>query len=592
MTSFSFHPRTLLFTGALLISASSLVSAQSAEEVKINAVQGTGEKSPFEGKVVTVRGVVTADLRAQLGGVTLQSGAGDVDDNPQTSEGIFVKLGSGFNPKVGDLATVTGTVVELKGVTTLDVVQKYEVSLSTTATPVELALPLAEGQTWECYESMLVTLSKPMVVTEMYNYGRYGSLQIAPEQRLFQPTNFMAPGPEAYALQGKYATTYSILLDDGNMKQNPSPLPFSINGEQPRNGDRLNQLTGVVCFYGDSYQFNATAPLVWERTNPRVPTPPAVGGTIQVASYNVLNFFNGNGQGGGFPTDRGADSLQEFERQKAKIAAGIVALNADVVGLLEIENDGYDEFSAVQELVNAINARIPFESGHYAFVRPESSVGTDAICNAMIYRPSKLEILGNVVTLNEGAFKFRRPSLIVSFITTTGTNKPGEAFTVAVNHFKSKSCGNSSGRNADANDGQSCYNDERVQAANLLVDFLKTNPTGIIDEDQIIIGDLNSYAQEDPIQVFRKAGFHEVLTELYGGQGAYSFTFQGRSGLLDYAILSSSAREKLTSAAVWHINSDEAPVLDYNLEYKSADLYDESPFRSSDHDPVIFGLQF
>jgi hypothetical protein len=44
----------------------------------------------------------------------------------------------------------------------------------------------------------------------------------------------------------------------------------------------------------------------------------------------------------------------------------------------------------------------------------------------------------------------------------------------------------------------------------------------------------------------------------------------------------------------WHINPDEPTVLDYNVNFKSANhvstLYDPGPYRSSDHDPVIVGL--
>jgi len=51
---------------------------------------------------------------------------------------------------------------------------------------------------------------------------------------------------------------------------------------------------------------------------------------------------------------------------------------------------------------------------------------------------------------------------------------------------------------------------------------------------------------------------------------------------------------KVTGVAEWHINADEPRSLDYNEEYKSASqissLYDPSSSRSSDHDPVIIGL--
>jgi Ca2+-binding RTX toxin-like protein len=41
---------------------------------------------------------------------------------------------------------------------------------------------------------------------------------------------------------------------------------------------------------------------------------------------------------------------------------------------------------------------------------------------------------------------------------------------------------------------------------------------------------------------------------------------------------------------VWHINADEPSVIDYNTEFKPQDLYAANAYRSSDHDPVIVGL--
>ena len=50
----------------------------------------------------------------------------------------------------------------------------------------------------------------------------------------------------------------------------------------------------------------------------------------------------------------------------------------------------------------------------------------------------------------------------------------------------------------------------------------------------------------------------------------------------------------MTGADVWSINADEAPILDYNVNFKSASQIDAwfapDAFRSSDHDPVIVGI--
>ena len=53
-------------------------------------------------------------------------------------------------------------------------------------------------------------------------------------------------------------------------------------------------------------------------------------------------------------------------------------MDADVIGLMEIENDGYDEYSAIADLVNGLNDAAG--AGTYAFIDPGVGlVGTDEI---------------------------------------------------------------------------------------------------------------------------------------------------------------------------------------------------------------------
>jgi hypothetical protein len=134
----------------------------------------------------------------------------------------------------------------------------------------------------------------------------------------------------------------------------------------------------------------------------------------------------------------------------------------------------------------------------------------------------------------------------------------------------------------------------RTNAAEAIVDWLAGDPTGSNDPDFLIIGDLNSYTFEDPIDALEAGGFVNLIREL-NGLTAYSYVFNGESGYLDHALGTASARDQVSGVTEWHINPDEPTVLDYNLNFKSANhqttLYDPGPYRSSDHDPVIVGLQ-
>ena len=76
------------------------------------------------------------------------------------------------------------------------------------------------------------------------------------------------------------------------------------------------------------------------------------------------------------------------------------------------------------------------------------------------------------------------------------------------------------------------------------------------------------------------------------GLDSYSFVFDGQSGALDHALSSPGLTPQVAGVTEWHINADEPRVLDYNLENgRDPALFDDTtPYRASDHDPLIIGL--
>ncbi len=345
--------------------------------------------------------------------------------------------------------------------------------------------------------------------------------------------------------------------------------------------------------YGYSqYRIHPTTTPNFVHTNLRTEAPQVeVRGDLRIASFNVLNYFNGDGQGAGFPTSRGADNLEEFERQKAKTVAAISALDADIIGLLEVENDGFGEFSAIADLVNALNAAD--SANTYAFVNLNvDQVGGDAITSGIIYRSNKVAEVGTPAFTEAVPFDYgNRPPVVQTFKEANGE----EIFTVVMAHLRSKgSCSKAEGLDQDQNDGQGCWNQTRVTAVNTLATWLGTNPTGVAEDDVIILGDMNAYAQEDPINTYVENGYANIKQTLHGNSLDYSYVYQGRIGSLDHAFASNTMMEKVKSVTDWHINADEPVALDYNTEYKSdthkASLYATHAYRASDHDPVVIDL--
>ena len=171
-------------------------------------------------------------------------------------------------------------------------------------------------------------------------------------------------------------------------------------------------------------------------------------------------------------------------------------------------------------------------------------------------------------------------------------NSTGGVFTVAVNHLKSKGSACNDVGDPDTGDGAGNCNLTRKSAAEAMVDWLASDPTGSYDPDFLIIGDLNSYDKEDPIDVLLAGGYTD-LAYYFHGEEAYSYVFDGQIGYLDYALAGAGLLDEVTGVAEWHINADEADLIDYDTSFKGPNqdaIYAPDAYRSSDHDPIIVGL--
>ena len=580
--------------------------------ILISTIQGSGSQTTFGGQDVVVEGVVTGVFPG-LSGFTVQEEISDSDGDPSTSEGIFV-FGSDFVDlvSVGETVRVAGEADEYVtsgGASSLTQIRVDAVVSCDLGTPGEVAtteitLPLESADALEAVESMLVTAPQSLAISEYFNYDRFGEVVVRSE-RLYQPTALVDPGPEALALAEAYALD-RLTIDDGSSTQNPDPAIHPGNGEEFtldnrfRGGDTITGITGVISESFGLYRLQPTVYGTYTSVNPRTAEPADVGGDVTVATFNVLNYFttlDGNGDICGPAADsgcRGADDAEEFERQKAKIVAAITTIDADVVGLIEIENDASE--NALRDLVAGLNdATAP---GTYAAILT-GSIGTDAIRVALVYQPANVTPFGEYAILDSSVDpRFddgrNRPALAQSF-----QDGDGAVFTVVVNHLKSK--GSECGEGDDSTDGAASCDATRTAAAEALVDWVATDPTGSGDPDALIIGDLNSYDEEDPIDAIIE-GADDVLgtdddwTDLVtvvDGPDAYSYVFDGLLGHLDYAMSSFTLTPQVTGTTVWNINADEPDILDYDTGFKrdaQDALYEPNPYRSSDHDPVIVGL--
>lgn len=550
-------------------------------------------------------------------GFYIQEADATADAHPLTSNGIFVVSSASVN--VGDKVKLFGSVQEdnLSPSFRQAVITPSIIILQSAGNPLpaltNINLPVtATVDELEAFEGMLVQFPYSLTVSGNADLGTFGEVRLSRNGTVYQPTQILDPNDNpaagtnstgssnlaavtAYNNQNLFRT---ILLDDGRNGV-PLSLPYVDANNTLRVGSTITNLTGVLGFGFSNYRIlplpsghpSGSAPSFSFSARPA--SPPAVGApNIKAVSFNIENFFNGDGAGGGFPTARGANSLVEFVRQRDKLVEALFLLDADVYGLVEVENDGTGATSAIVQLVDALNTRAGVP-GLYAYINDAAQPlppTSDVIRNTIIYKTTSVTTVGlPMIDLNT---IHNRPPVVQTF-NVTGANK---TFNLVVIHHKSKGCGGSTGLDTDQGDGQACFNETRKNQTNALLNFITTTVIPTSGTNRVlVVGDYNAYAEEDPIDIMRSAGY------IYTGTNTdVSYNFEGQLGALDHAMVTPSMASILTGIGKWSINSTEPTHLGYEDNIQSggetinswSSTYTVSPWATSDHDPVIIGLLF
>ena len=548
--------------------------------VSVGSVQGSGDASPVAGTEVTVAGTVVGDLQdGGLNGFHVQDAG---DGAAATSDGIFVFAPGGPAVALGDRVTVSGTAAEFRGATQLTDVRYVTCGTAALPAAAPLVLPSSPAQR-EALEGMLVAPTEPLTVTELFALNTFGEVRLSQGGRLVTPTEAAETGAAAEAVAAGNDAR-SIVLDDGSSRNlaprgstTPATPPYLTSTDPVRIGDTA-VLEPVVLGYGfDAYRLqpaDGTADgTTFGADNPRPTAPPVVGGDIRVADFNVLNYFVTFGG-----ASRGAPTPAEFEQQEAKIVAALAAMDADVIALHEIENSAVTTpgtpYRAVETLLAALSA---VDGNSWDHVR--ASEDGDVITNAIVYRTDEVTPLGAPsVPADLTAFDNARSPIAQTF------DADGEVFTIVSNHFKSKGSGCGAGSDVADTSGGNC-NGDRVDQAEALATFASQLVASSGDPDVLLTGDFNAYRYEDPIDVLVAAGYTDLGPVLAPDQ--YSYVFDGGSGSLDHVLASPSMVAKVSGLGVWDINAAES----FAYQYAGVEaLYSPDEFRSSDHNPTVFGI--
>ncbi|WP_235046054.1 ExeM/NucH family extracellular endonuclease [Aeromonas diversa] len=502
----------------------------------------------------------------------------------------------------------------------------------------------------ERHEGMRVRLmpESNLVVTRNFGFdydGKRNNLALAYGAPLIKSTQkFPAMSQQASDWQARNLANQLVVETDAKAPDGVLPWYPGFHPETGylRVGDKLSGLEGALGFSYNLFRLVADNTITSSQVDhtgwDRVETPElAQAGDLRVASFNVLNFFTTVVGGDANPTgdNRGALTLSEFELQRTKIVNAITRLNADVVGLMEIENNGYGPNSAIANLVDALNAGLPGDEQYRFVSSPDGQpIGGDAITVGLLYRPAR-------VSLSGGAELIEMPLQVAEAVDASGktvnikqgmresllqrfTSPKGDVpLTLVVNHLKSKGSACFEDypdyASADPLDQQGHCNALRVSAARVLGERLKGE-----GGDVLLIGDMNAYGMEDPIRALtdydpantprpvvtashtRLAGVdYQVQGEAIGlgaglvnlntrfhGSDTFSYSYEGELGNLDHALASPGLAAKVIGVEDWHINSTESNLFEYGVKYSGKLAKSDNPFSASDHDPLLIAITY
>ncbi|MCI9872512.1 ExeM/NucH family extracellular endonuclease [Arthrobacter humicola] len=602
----------------------------------IAEIQGTGAASPLAGSSVTTRGRVTATFpTGGFAGYYVQTPGtgGDLTPaNHAASDAVFVYSPSTVDSvRIGDYVELTGAVSEFFGMTQLNVAAAADLKKLTEAAPevkaTGFALPADEAFR-ESLEGMLLTPQGPVTVADNFSLNQYGEIGLAGgTTALEQPTAVASFGSAEYTATAAANAARGIKLDDGattnflkDAATKAQVLPYLTTADPVRVGAPVTFKTNVVLSYANSaWKFQPLTQLTAANADTvqpasfgatRAGTPAAVGGNLKLASFNVLNYFPTTGDqisGCTFYPDRdgnpitvkggcdvrGAANAENFKRQQDKIVAAISKSGADVVTLMEVENSaqfGKTRDDALAKLVDALNIATP---GIWDYVRTPANApplaDEDMIRTAFIYKLAAAEPIGESIIHNDTvAFASARKPMAQVFKPVGAADD--KKFIAIANHFKSKG---SAATPEDTDKGQGASNLARTAQAKSLLAFADELQKSKGTDKVFLIGDFNSYAKEDPINILTGAGYvnQDEKAKNADGSAKHSYLFGGLVGSLDHILASPAANAAVTGADIWNINSVESVALEYSRYNNNVtDYYAPDQFRASDHDPVVVGL--
>ncbi len=304
-----------------------------------------------------------------------------------------------------------------------------------------------------------------------------------------------------------------------------------------------------------------------------------------MGAFNVLNYFitlTG-------PDARGATSPAGFAKQSAKIVTAISALDADVVTLMEIEDTDStgcqpgNADGALADLVGKLNAAAGCGQVGLRPAARRALRGRPGRHPQRDHLPQGRRPAGRRPGRSGGRGRVvQRPRAERADLRQGRRPVHGRRQPLQVQERPARRRDD----NVDTGDGQGEWNGDRTRQAASLAAFVDDLKASTGDHDVLLLGDFNAYTQEDPIEVLRDAGFTDLGSA--ARRGSLQLRVRRAVGLArPRASAPQPLTAKVTDVAHWNINSVESFAYQYDGDPA---LYAPNPFRSSDHDPLVLGI--
>ncbi|MDQ6785729.1 MAG: hypothetical protein M3033_02765 [Acidobacteriota bacterium] len=604
------------------------VAASAQKERPINVVQGDKNTSPFEGQTAELTGIVTARLK---GGFFIQTPDDKTDNNPATSEGIYIYTGSEptVEATIGNLVTVTGFINEFrpksepaslpitelsmkKGTDTIKVVSKDN------ALPKPIVLTIADFtpnqiDELERYEGMRVEVNALTVVAP--TKGRVdGKTATSTSDGVFYGVVKGIPRP--FRTAGMDFYDYYFSKDKDELKKNFPRLPlFDSNPETLRvdsdeqlgaqtievtSKAEIKNLVGVMHYGYQKYTILPDA-----NSKPEIsglikstPLPAPTERQFAIVGMNLENFFD----------DIDDPAIKEdlvtteaFEKRLKKISMAIrVYMRApDVIGTIETEN-----LAALKRLAEKINSDAVAAGEPNPKYEAYLTDGNDArgIDVGFLVKSSRVNVVEikqfgkdekfkNPDSKEEDNLHDRPPLMLRAIINDPKTNQPF-AFTVVVNHLKSLL-----GYETDR------VRQKKKAQAEFLAKFVQERQKADPNERIVLIGDFNAFqfadgildvvgtikgtpAPKDQVLLASDDLVNPDLTDLVDlikEDQRYSYVYDGNAQVLDHMIVTDAMKKHLAGFGYSRLNAD------FPESYRNDASRVE---RYSDHDPAIGYFSF